>query len=121
MTERRNEGRFLCADLVRVDWMAPNVPPNKSDVNTEQALLEDISHVGGCIQLEHSVPLGSTMMLTLHEATFVGSVCYCSYRDYGYFVGMRFSSDSPWDRETVVPDHLTNLQELACRARLQNV
>ncbi len=22
MTERRNEGRYLCADLVRVDWLA---------------------------------------------------------------------------------------------------
>jgi hypothetical protein len=38
------------------------------------------------------------------------------FRDYGYFVGTRFSSDSRWNEETVIPDHLTNLQALAGRA-----
>ena len=116
MTERRNESRFLCADLVRVDWLANELRSGSEQIRTEQALLEDISEIGGCIQVEHSIPLGANIMLNLHEATFVGNVCYCVFRDYGYFVGIRFSSDSPWSRETVVPDHLTSLQDLACRA-----
>ncbi len=111
MTERRNQGRYLCADLIRVDWLA-----GEDDFHTEQALLEDISALGGCVQTEQPIPLGATIMLTIHEATFVGHVCYCVFRDYGYFVGTRFSSDSRWNEETVIPDHLTNLQALAGRA-----
>jgi hypothetical protein len=107
-TERRNKGRYLCADLIRVDWLA-----GEDDFHTEHALLEDISEFGGCVQLERPIPLGVTMMLHIHGTTLVGHVCYCVYRDYGYFVGMRFSSDSPWDEAKVIPDHLTNLQALA--------
>ena len=115
MTERRNGGRYLCADLVRVDWLA-GATQIRSDLRTEQVLLEDISTVGGCVQMEHSLPLGSTIMLTIQGERFVGEVCYCSFRDYGYFVGLKFSSGCRWNIETVVPDHLTNLQALAARA-----
>ena len=115
MTERRNESRYLCADLVRVEWLA-----GKDKFMTEQALLEDISEVGGCVQMEHPVPLGSTMMITIKadgkDAFFAGHVCYCVYRDYGYFVGMRFSEDTVWNEQAVVPQHLTNLQKLALHA-----
>jgi hypothetical protein len=108
MTERRNEGRYLCADLVRVDWLA-----GEDDYRTEQALLEDISEVGGCVQMDEPVQLGATIMLRIGEAFFAGHVCYCVYRDYGYFVGMRFAEDTVWTEDQVVPQHLTNLQALA--------
>ena len=53
MKQQRVEGRFLCADLVRLDWIAGDeiFGPNT-------ALLEDISPLGGCVQLEEPVALG---------------------------------------------------------------
>lgn len=107
MTERRNESRYLCADFVRVDWLA-----GEDDFRSEQALLEDISEIGGCVQMEHPVPLGVTMMMFIKDAFFAGQVCYCVYRDYGYFIGVRFAEGTLWDETAVVPRHLTNLHEL---------
>ena len=108
MNERRIESRYLCADLVRVDWLE-----GEDGFRTEQAILEDISPAGGCVQLESPVPLGSTLSISIHDEMFTGYVCYCVYRDYGYFVGVRFSAETVWNRDKVVPDHLTNLYELA--------
>ena len=108
MSERRIESRYLCADLVKVDWVDP-----EHQLRTDDAVLEDISEEGGCVQTEMAIPLGSGIMLSLHDEHFLGHVCYCFYRDYGFFVGIRFSSDTVWNVDKVVPDHLTNLSELA--------
>jgi hypothetical protein len=116
MSERRNESRYLCADLVRVDWVADGATDEEDIFRTEEAVLEDISEVGGCVQTEITIPLGATIMLSIHGAKFMGNVCYCVFRDYGYFVGIRFSDETVWSAETVIPDHLTNLQELASQA-----
>jgi hypothetical protein len=104
MTERRFESRYLCADLVRVDWTVGD-----DEHQTVGALLEDISALGGCVQVEAPIPLGSSIMLTIRDSLFSGYVCYCVYRDYGYFVGIRFSGTSEWSSAMVVPQHLTCL------------
>jgi hypothetical protein len=108
MSERRNDSRYLCADLVHVEWLK-----GEDELRSEEGILEDISEIGGCVQLENPVPLGSTIMLSIHGAKFVGHVCYCFYRDYGYFIGIHFSDETVWSVDKVVPDHLTNLQALA--------
>lgn len=107
MDEKRSDGRFLCADLVRLDWLA-----GEDNLRSEQALLEDISALGGCVQLEEPLPLGSIVMLTVGNAPFYGHVCYCNFRDDGYFIGLRFSNDTKWSAGVVTPQHLTSLQQL---------
>jgi hypothetical protein len=39
-------------------------------------------------------------------------VSYCVYRDYGYFVGIRFSTETRWSSGVFEPQHLTNLEDL---------
>jgi hypothetical protein len=107
MEQKRVEGRFLCADLVRLDWIA-----EEDSLRSEPALLEDISALGGCVQLEEPIALGAVVMLTVGATPFYGHVCYCTLRDDGYFVGLRFSNDSVWSTGIVRPQHLTNLQQL---------
>jgi hypothetical protein len=51
-------------------------------------------------------------MLTTESARFTGWVTYCVYRDYGYFVGIRFSNETRWSSGVFEPQHLTNLEEL---------
>ena len=104
--EKRFESRCLCAQLIRVDW--PGGPV--------EAVLEDISALGACVQVEESVPLGSPLALSIGKSEFRGHVCYCVYRDYGYFVGIRFAEDTQWSRDQVAPQHLTDLEAFARHA-----
>ena len=112
MNNRRFEGRFLCAELVRLDWLA-----GEDSFRSEQAVLEDISALGACVQTEESVPLGSIVMLTVQDTPFYGHVCYCTWRDDGYFVGLRFSNDTVWSASVIRPSHLTSLDQLEMQAR----
>jgi hypothetical protein len=107
MNERRLEGRYLCADVVRMDWIT-----NEDEMRSEQAILEDISALGSCVQLEETVPVGATVMLTVGDTLFYGHVCYCTSRDDGYFVGLRFSDETTWSTGVVVPQHLISLKHL---------
>ena len=108
MSEKRASGRYLCADLVRVDWLE-----GEDDFRSAEAVLEDISPQGACVEMEQEVRLGTMMMLTLDGKSFSGYVSHCNFRDYGYFVGIRFSQDTPWSSRVVTPKHLTNLCALA--------
>jgi hypothetical protein len=123
MNERRFESRFLCADLVKADWMA-----GEDEFRTVEAVLEDISPVGACIQVEERIPLGVPIAISATsakdaankanpddggQASFFGIVSYCVYRDYGYFVGIRLSDETRWSQGVFNPQHLTNLAELA--------
>ena len=102
ISERRSENRFLCAELVRVTW----------EKQATDAVLEDISAFGACVQVEEAIALESPITLTIGTAVFSGQVSYCVFRDYGYFVGIRFSDESEWSADTVLPQHLTNLSEM---------
>ena len=56
MPERRAEARFLCADLVRVEWC-----DRLGRTRRSSAVLEDISPSGACLQFEKSVPLDTVL------------------------------------------------------------
>jgi hypothetical protein len=105
MSDRRVEERFLCADIVRLNWSAGDV-----NARSEQARLEDISRLGGCVQLEEPVPPGSVMMLTVGTTPFFGDVCSCTLRDEAYFIGLRFSNETAWSAVDASPKHLTRLE-----------
>ncbi len=85
----------------------------EDECQTMDAVLEDICSQGGCVQLEEPIPLGSTITLTIGKNRFAGYVCYCVFREYGYFVGMRFSDENMWDQETVSPGHLFDPRAMA--------
>jgi hypothetical protein len=113
MTERRYESRFLCADLVTVEWTAGDADGAGS--RTVEAVLEDISALGACVQVEERIPLGTRVSISAipgASARFAGLVSYCVYRDYGYFVGLIFSNETRWSSGDFEPRHLTNLEAL---------
>jgi hypothetical protein len=137
MIEQRLESRFLCADLVKVDWHSAEVPDTcsgvgavgarvvKDNFRTVEAVLEDISALGACVQVEVPIPLGSAISISagprrggIKEPTrFSGVVSYCVYRDYGYFVGIRFSKETRWSSGIFEPRHLTSLEALRLRQK----
>jgi len=106
-SERRFEDRFLCADVVRVDWVR-----GEGDTSTVEALLEDISSLGVCVQVEEPIPLGARVAISANGTSFDGFVSYCVFRDYGYFVGVKLSDETRWSPGQFEPQHLTDLRNL---------
>jgi hypothetical protein len=109
MIERRFESRFMCADLVRAGWRAGDA------FRTVEAVLEDISALGACVQVDEPIPPGTAISISVRAGEtvqFCGHVSYCVFRDYGYFVGIRFSNETRWSSGIFEPRHLTNLEEL---------
>lgn len=107
MRERRTEVRMLCADLVEVSWKAASGRTVKA-----QAVLEDISAAGACLQLETSVPLESVVRWHSPKKEFSGVVRYCVYREIGYFVGVQFDFDSRWSKNVFCPQHLLDMERM---------
>lgn len=107
MIERRAESRYLCADLVRLDYST-----GEDEHQTVEAVLEDIAGPGACVQVDHPVALGVSVTLWLGDCRFYGHVIYCVSRDDAYFVGIEFASGAGWSSKKVVPRHLTNLRLL---------
>ena len=93
MNERRAETRMLCSELVDVHW---------KDVTGRQvralANLEDISGCGVCLQVDTSVPLDTIVRICHPKGEFQGSVRYCLYREFGYFLGVQFTPGCQWSR-----------------------
>ncbi|MGD1071045.1 MAG: PilZ domain-containing protein [Bryobacteraceae bacterium] len=114
MKEKRLQGRCLCAQMVQVSWAEGKQAG--AALHIVQAVLEDISELGGCVEVEEPIPLGAPLTLSIGDSEFLGHVCYCVFRDYGYFVGIRFLDDSVWSRDQVVPQHLIDLKNLARHA-----
>jgi hypothetical protein len=118
MIERRNESRFLCADLVKVEWLADNFSggdSSKKGLCGLEAVLEDISSLGACVQVDEPIPPRVPILISVvgeECARLAGQVSYCVYRDYGYFVGIRFSEETKWSCGVFEPQHLTSLEEL---------
>jgi hypothetical protein len=117
MKEKRYQGRCLCAQMVQVSWAEKRQSAGNTSLRTVEAVLEDISELGGCVEVDDPIPLGSPLTLSIGDSDFLGHVCYCVFRDYGYFVGIRFLEDTIWTRDQVVPQHLVDLQNLARHAR----
>ena len=109
MNERRLDGRFLCADLVRVDWLTGHGLDGRSESRTVEAVLEDICETGICIQLEEMIPIGAPVVISSGETRLCGNVLYCLYRDFGYFAGIELLNETKWSSRIFVPQHLTDL------------
>jgi hypothetical protein len=96
---------------VRVDWLE-----GEDECRTAEGVLEDISPLGACVQVEEHIAPGtgiSISAMAVGEARFFGYVSYCVYRDYGFFVGIRLDDETRWSRGDFEPRHLTSLEALS--------
>ncbi len=97
----------MCADIVAIHW--------KDESGVEQhatALLDDISASGACLNLDSPVPLGTAVAIEYRKGHFEGSVCYCFFREIGYYVGVHFEPASQWSLVDYRPRHLLDLRKL---------
>ena len=105
----------MCADLVAVHWK------NESGVEQQaSALLEDISTSGACLNLDSPLPLGASVIIQYRKGRFEGSVCYCFFREIGYYVGVHFQPATKWSPREYRPKHLLDLKRLLMRKSAAN-
>ncbi len=93
----------MCADLIEAEWR-----DSRGRLRTITALLEDISPIGVCVQLETAIPVGVIAVLDLRGVATRAMVRYCEWREIGYFAGLTFTPGSRWSVEQFQPQHLTD-------------
>jgi hypothetical protein len=111
MQNRRAEPRLLCADLVDVVWKDKGGRTRRAVAN-----LEDISLSGACLQVDAAIPAQTNVRLLYPEGELRGRVCYCIYREVGYFVGIEFEPGFRWSLRQFRPQHLLDPRRLLARA-----
>lgn len=105
MLDRRTEPRLLCADLVEINWTDRN--GRRSPAN-----LEDISRSGLGLQVEHPVPLLTTVHISHEQGELVGKVKSCVLRHSGYLLGIELEQGFRWSPSSFRPRHLLNPRRL---------
>lgn len=109
MQERRLETRMMCADMIEVRWN------QGARTRHTVALLEDISTSGACLQMEVPLGMGVRIYWETPEQKFAGIVCYCEYREIGYFIGVEFAPGTRWSEEEYQPQHLLDPKRVVAR------
>jgi len=109
--DRRSNRRVLCAELVEVRWRDKSNRLRRTVAN-----LEDISRSGACVQTEGVVTVGTSVVLHCEGNDMPGTVKYCAYRDWSYFLGIEFAEGTQWSRRRFRPQHMLDPRELVVRA-----
>jgi hypothetical protein len=111
MQNRRVETRMLCADLVDIRWKDKNGKVRRAIAN-----LEDISLSGACVQVDAPIPLQTALQISYPKGELQGRVCYCVYREIGYFLGIEFEPGFRWSQRAFRPQHLLDPRRMVLRA-----
>ena len=110
MHNRRAEPRMLCADLVDVQWK-----DRGGRVRRTVANLEDISSSGACVQVDSPIPIDTELRISYPRGELQGRVCYCVFREIGYFLGVEFELGFRWSLRQFRPQHLLDPRRLVSR------
>ncbi len=94
----------MCAQLVTVIYKDQQGRRRKV-----QAILEDISPHGACVQLETAVAENIPISILYPSGRLHGQVRYCQFRASGYFVGIEFDGGYRWSRRQFKPEHLLQI------------
>lgn len=100
----------MCADMVEVQWKE-----DSGEIYTCTGLLEDISPSGACLQLDSPLAIDKKLMIEYRKVRLEGSVCYCFFRDIGYWVGVQFTARHKWSRKDFRPRHLFDPRKLLAK------
>lgn len=112
MDDKRVLTRSICADLVHLEWHEP-AGEGAQKICQCTAVLEDISPLGACLQVEVQVP--TDIEATIHQDgrgeqwSAHCSIKYCTFREIGYFVGIEFSDPEAWSRLHFKPEHVLEM------------
>lgn len=70
---------------------------------------------GACVQVDLPVPLNTVLRISYPKGNLQGKVCYCVYREIGYFLGVEFEPGFRWSLRSFRPQHLLDPRRLVSR------
>lgn len=108
----RHDERILCADLIKIVWTDEAGSRQK-----ELAALEDISSRGACLQMEHPIPVDTSIAVLYPSGRYHGRIRYCVFQDTGYFLGIEFDPGYQWSRHEFTPSHMLDLHRDPTKTR----
>jgi hypothetical protein len=112
---RRDNNRLLCAEIVQVVWDDPSGRQRRSVAN-----LEDISLSGLCLQVENPIPTGTPIAMEYGDGELVGTIRYCRFQDWGYFLGIELLDGCRWSSQHFRPQHLLDPSDLLDQAVMRH-
>lgn len=112
---RRDDPRLLCAELVQLVWEDASGRQRRSVAN-----LEDISLSGLCLQVENPIPTGTPIAVEYGDGELVGTIRYCRFLEWGYFLGVELLEGCRWSSKHFRPQHLLDPHELLDQTLLRH-
>ena len=100
---------MLCADLVDVHRKDKNGRTRRAIAN-----LEDIS-LSGAAQVDAPIPIDTALRICYPKGELQGRVCYCVFREIGYFLGIKFEPGFRWSMREFVRRRLLDPRQLLQR------
>jgi hypothetical protein len=112
---RREDNRLLCAEIVQLVWDDPSGRQRRSVAN-----LEDISLSGLCLQVENPIPTGTPIAMEYGDGELVGTIRYCRFQEWGYFLGIELLDGCRWSSQHFRPQHLLDPSDLLDQAVMRH-
>ncbi|HEY1950961.1 MAG TPA: hypothetical protein VGG97_28370 [Bryobacteraceae bacterium] len=112
---RRSDNRLLCAEIVQLVWDDPSGRQRRSVAN-----LEDISLSGLCLQVENPIPTGTPIAMEYGDGELVGTIRYCRFQEWGYFLGIELLDGCRWSSQHFRPQHLLDPSDLLDQAVMRH-
>ena len=105
MMRKKQEERELCADLVKIQWKN-----DSGSVQSEWAILGDISPSGACLEVEIPIEPETVVGLQFASEQCQARTKYCKFDKVNYLLGVEFENGYRWSRRRFKPEHLTQFR-----------
>ena len=112
--ESRSGNRFLCSELVRLEWTSQFGRSRSATAN-----LEEIEERGAVLQCDGPIRRGTRIRIRTPGVDLNGVVLGCTADFIGYFLEVEFVKGSRWSREVYEPAHLLDPRSLTPQAGLR--
>ncbi len=115
MPEHPDQWRYLCSEVVTIDYEAAPGSIQQHDAN-----LEEISLTAAVLLLDTSIRLGAAVSFRVQNHPLRGVVDSWVYQPpLGYFVSVRFASGFEWSETDFRPAHMLKMPK-PTRAKTQD-
>src|ERR1700722_10423981 len=104
MDIKKAKTTMLCSEILNL-----HLKPKAGREREIEANLEEIWSTGALLLMDVRVPLTSAMWFTAGDRKFRGKVTARRFlKGLGYYVEVRFASNSYWSEQKYRPQHLLN-------------
>ncbi len=97
--------RYLCSELVVL----------KCDAAQTVVNLEEIWSNGAALESDDPIPVGAAVELECGESRFAATVSTAKQHEFGWWIELDFSPETPWKPEIFRPQHMVDPEELAAK------